>query len=197
MGNEYYFGLEDTDRAHYPNLDPELCPNQDGDPVTWRWALSKIRNIYGEELIFNYSIASKWVGSDICGEMRNYGVDLDIYPFEIRYPNLRYRVVFEASTNRLDFANELETPYSYIFYQRTRLNRIVIQHNPDGDVNFNDVEEVRSYDLVYASSGQTIFPNYTWTEGGNTLTLVEIHEHGEGGAGRCQPPPSPTRTACT
>jgi YD repeat-containing protein len=98
------------------------------------------------------------------------------------HPNLRYRVRFETTANRLDYEHDWGLLYSYIFYQRVQLDSIVIQHDPDGNGDFSNAELVRSYDLVYASSGN-IFPNYTWTEGGKTLTLVEIHEHGEGGAG--------------
>jgi RHS repeat-associated protein len=183
-GNQYYYGYEDSDRAHYPNLNYELCDTpQDGDDITWRWMLSKIRNIYGQELIFNNQVVTKPIYSDMCGVLSPYDADVEIILKEILYPNLRYRVFFDTSNDRLDYDLSWESTQIYIFYQRSRLNRIVIQHDPDGDGNFSNAEQVRSYDLMYAPGGQTVFPNYTWTGGGKTLTLAEIHEHGEGGAG--------------
>jgi hypothetical protein len=189
-GNQYYFGYEDADRAHYPNLDPELCATgQDGDPVTWRWALSKVRNIYGQELIFNTKTLP--IRSDPCGQDVDYGVDVEMIPTEIIYSNWHYRVVFNTVSDRLDYDTAWDDIHSYTFFQRARLTSIEIQHDPDGDHNFANAETVRRYDLIYATSGEVIFPGYLWQAGGATLTLKEIKEYGLGGA---EPLPSTTFT---
>jgi RHS repeat-associated protein len=184
IGNEYFYGYEDSDRAHYPNLNPELCPDHAGDAVTWRWALSRIRNIYGKEIIYNYTKIGRWVKSDPCNIEDTYGVDVDIYPFEIIYPNWHYRVQFTVSTDRTDYQDDWENDdHTYIFYQKARLTNIYIQYDEDGDHDFNNAVNIRRYDLIYAQGSEVIFPNYEWTEGGKTLTLKEIKEYGYNGTG--------------
>ena len=183
-GNQYYYGYKDSDRAHYPNLDPELCePGEIGEPVTWRWELSKIRNIYGQEIIYNYTVISKWVSSDPCGTDEQFGVDRDIYPSEIIYPNWHYRVLFTVAEDRTDLEHKWTLIHSYTFYQKARLTSITIQHDADGNHDFSNAETIRRYDLIYASGSEVIFPNYVWNEGGKTLTLKEIREYGYLGAG--------------
>lgn len=192
-GTQYFFGYDDGDRAHYPNLNPENCPGgHDGDPVTWRWSLSKIRHIYGLELIYNYSTTTKSIKSDPCGADVDYSVDVVVYPAEIIYPNKHYRVLLQKADDRLDYDTDWDGIHSYIFYQRSRLTNLVIQHDADGDGNFGNAETVRRYDLIYAQgTDSTIFPNYVWPGGGKTLTLKEIKEYGRGGVG---PLPSTTFT---
>ena len=73
--------------------------------------------------------------SDPCGPDEPFGVDVDIYPFEIIYPNGRYRVLFSVDGSRTDYHHDWDLQHSYIFYQKAKLTNITIQHDADGDKN--------------------------------------------------------------
>jgi hypothetical protein len=80
-----------------------------------------------------------------------------MYPTEIRYPNNRYRVVFSQSDVRTDYDTAWDDDDSRVFYQKTRLDWISIEYNPDGDADFAGTELVRRYALTYASGSGHVF----------------------------------------
>ncbi|MCP4406505.1 MAG: hypothetical protein GY807_01845, partial [Gammaproteobacteria bacterium] len=111
--------------------------------------------------------------------------DTAVYPDTITYPNNKYRVVFARSI-RHDYADEWNDNEARVFYKRSRLAAIRIEHYTDG----GNWELVRKYAFTYIGGDENdtcdsavIFPGYDW-EGDNhgcTLTLTKIEEYGING----------------
>ncbi|MCP4288839.1 MAG: hypothetical protein GY792_31190, partial [Gammaproteobacteria bacterium] len=166
QGNRYFFGADSSARAEYPYFNG--CTH-DGDRP-WRWGLSEIRNIHNKSLTFTHFEESHNV-------KRCRGYDLEssdaaMYPAEILYPNGLYRVVFERGA-RNDYDSALETEGSAQFFQRSFLDKVIVQQRPDTGAPW---VTIRTYDFAYNENNQDIFPGLTWSAGGKMLTLTSVRE---------------------
>ncbi len=122
---------------------------------TWYWGLTKVRNIFGKELLFTYATESK-ATVDRCG---GYQVTTDWLNTNAS------RVFFQRS--RLSEIQVLNNADGIV----------------TGGSVFTDYELlVRKYVLVYDDG--VIYPSLYWpVTNGQTPTLVEIREYGLNGAG--------------
>lgn len=197
-GTKYYFGEDDSsqdyeNRAVYQAYD--YCDGN-GNPVNlrkvvWRWSLNRVQDAHhdlpAEALIYRNQNESKQISS-ICNESwPNIWTDQAAYPVDITYPNGRYRITFVRLADRTDWDHGwyYDSPSAQNLMGKSRLKEIWVQHDADGDGDYAEHPLVRRYELSYADNlGLTpIFPNYYWSEGGRTLTLMKIEEYGLGGTG--------------
>ncbi len=170
-GNQYTFGSSLGSRASYPygyDIDcQEEDPPTQAQPRTWRWALSKVRNVHGQELTYTYTqdIQNKL---HPCLSYLYAPATLATYPQTILYPGGQYQVSFELET-RGDYNTTWENEGSYNFYERRRLKAVHLERLVGGDF-----EPIRSYQLSYAGE---IFPGVLWSKGQvATQALVGIQE---------------------
>jgi hypothetical protein len=134
-GNKYTFGSDANHRARYPSYGSvgSGCPYSE---VVWKWGLSTVTNKFGQVLSYGYGKDTKTVKINPCpgksGETKP--VDIALYPQTITHPLQRYRVLFtSASTLRTDYRTEWWTGTgTTVFFDRYRLQKIEIQHDPDG-----------------------------------------------------------------
>jgi RHS repeat-associated protein len=189
-GSKYYFG-ENSNDANYSNRANYMAWDgcSGGQPInlhrtTWRWALNRVTNIYGQSLIYRNANQGKTISS-ICDESEQNAVDQAAYPVDITYSNNRYRIFFVRQENRTDWDHDWNVGLSsQNFFERSRLKEIQVQHDANGN-GFGDDALVRKYVLTYADEQgvNPIFKNLVWSEGGKTLTLMRITEYGYNGAG--------------
>ena len=182
-GTQYYFGnyADGSQGGHawYPSY-PVTCI----DPYmqTWRWSLTRVRNIFGQELTYYYNTeAAPYPKFD--EGCSGYRADMAVamYPERIIYPNNRYRVVFIRAGGRTDYDQGWEDAQSTILYMRSKLLRIEMWQDPNGSWGSGDEVLIRKYVLGYGENGQQIYPNATWPAGGKTPTLTSITEYGLNG----------------
>jgi hypothetical protein len=160
---------------------------------TWRWSLTRIRNIYGKELTYTYNYDNLPKYGIGCPGTQGY-MAMAVYPESIIYPNSRYRIVFtrdlnpDGSGKRTDFDNAWITPGNYastILFMKSNLKQIEVWHDPDGNWASGDKILIRKYVLGYGENGEQIFPGVTWPgwtgNDGKTLTLTSITEYGLNG----------------
>ena len=171
-GTQYFF----EDRAHYPEYGS--CWD---DVRTWKWSLTRVRNAFGQELIYRYTHETQNKQRGGCENVhQGLATTLAVYPSEIVYPHGRYRVRFVGVSDRQDYDPAWADEYALVFYGRSRLAEVVVEQDGDGDGTFEQV--VRRYALRYESdASRRVFPNVVWPGGGRTLTLVEVQEYGLGG----------------
>ena len=152
---------------------------------TWRWSLTRVRNIFGRELTYTYykELAPEAKFTEGCSE-NPANMAVAVYPYSITYPNGRYRVYFVPNlTLRSDYDPGWEDAQARTLYQRTQLQYIEVWQDPDGVWWNGDEEIVRRYKLGFGENGQQIMPGNTWPAGGKTPTLTSITEYGtDGGA---------------
>ncbi|MBN1427227.1 MAG: hypothetical protein JXB07_02505 [Anaerolineae bacterium] len=199
-GTQYFFGeqaaLPNNNRAQYHACNPE-------EPVTWKWALSRVRNNFGQELIYINRTDEPTRLTELCDQPVSpdaYGVDNAIYPEYILYrfsdgTYSPYRIEFvrqeDMPIHDIYHRGDWEHEWYYgknpqYFFERSRLKEIQIQHDADNNNTYEQI--IRKYVLTYANDNDPsientpIFPNYTWSKGGKTLTLMKIQEYGFGGA---------------
>jgi len=169
-GNKFTFGENDASRGLFA-----AC--QGGKP--WRYAVSKVTNIYGQSLTYQYGKDSKAITG--CGTQV---MDTAIYPSTITYPSNRYRVSF-TTTDRGDY-----DPSELSFFNKKKLSDVTMQWDATGSGSW---QTIRSYHFTYYNDAgqdvsQVIFPNYVWKGPGSgstidkhTLTLASIQEFGTAG----------------
>ena len=186
-GTQYYFGNNDGMGGHawYPAY-PSGCASI--TMQTWRWGLTRTRNIFGKEMTYTYSFewapSPKYYGG--CSDYRS-GMFVAMYPESIIYANSRYRILFvrenDGSGNgyRTDYDPAWNYASSTVLYMRSKLLRIEVWQDPNGIWGSYDEVLVRKYVLGYNQNGQQIFPNDTWPAGGKTPTLTSITEYGLNG----------------
>jgi RHS repeat-associated protein len=171
----------DTSGNSYTFLDRAMYQQKGTDPLVtdevWQWNLTKIRNIYGQEMTFTYS-------RDRVTKALRTGyytmVDVANYPSTITYGNGRYRVYFDTGTcprgaNRLDYDTAWESLTSMAFFEHCKLENIFIQQDADGDGDFETT--LRKYTFTFADTGAGVMPNVYWPAAGQigaTLTLDQI-----------------------
>jgi RHS repeat-associated protein len=169
-GTQYTFGHQ----ANYPGVytTPDRCYKD----ITWRWSLTKVKNIFGKELTYDYTTETKQVRF-LCGDStRTESGDMAVYPSTITYPNNRYRIRFVRG-NRTDYKTDWTSLDSMVFFRRSQLSQMLVEHASSTPGVFDQV--VRKYVFNYYTNESTpIFPNYTWSAGGKTLTLWKVQEFG-------------------
>jgi RHS repeat-associated protein len=183
-GNQYYFGnySDGTTGGHawYPAY-PSGCASIQME--TWRWSLTRARNIFGRELTYYYwyeaAPAAKYWGT-----CTTYAANMSVavYPYYIKYPNSRYYVIFDLNdTLRTDYDTAWNNANSTMLFQRSRLESIQIWHDPNG-VWGSGGDEVLVRKYVLTQQAGIIFPNNTWPAGGKTWSLSSIQEYGSDGS---------------
>jgi hypothetical protein len=186
-GTQYYFG---NDASGNPLAGHAWYPAYPGSPMcpsitmqTWRWSLTRVRNIFGKELTYTYYNEPAPLPKFAEG-CSGYQADMAVavYPETIIYPNGRYQVRFvRNATLRNDYDGAWNDRQSTMLYQRSQLQEIGIWHDSDGNGSYEQM--VRRYVLGFGENGQQIMPGNTWPEGGQTPTLTSITEYGmDGGA---------------
>jgi hypothetical protein len=167
-GNKFTFGETDASRASFA-----AC--QGGYP--WRYALSRVTNIHGVSLTYEYVKEGKTI-TGCAGQM-----DTAIYPSVILYPHSRYRVSF-VTTDRGDY-----DPSELTFFAKKKLSNVVMQWYSDS----GSWQTIRTYHFSYYNDpgqdvSRVIFPNYVWkgpagttTLDKHSLTLRSIQEFGTSG----------------
>src|SRR5258706_709761 len=187
VGNIYYF--EKTTA-----LKLDICQ---GSAVsqTYRWSLTRMRNIFGKELTYTYTDETKMIGvtyHDDHGTPNDYSDDTcpgapmasavtATYPSTIVYPNGRYRVRFELE-NRADFPAGWPTAYAYHTFPRQRPTTIYLERYDDGNWASGSTI-IRKYVFSYAAntSGNLVWPGV----GASTRkisTLTQVQQYGQGGS---------------
>jgi RHS repeat-associated protein len=186
-GTQYYFGASDGMGGHaWYNAYPSTCASI--TMTTWKWGLSRVRNIFGKELYYSYnaeySPSPKYIGD--CDGYRAT-INEALYPDSISYGNSRYRVIFvrEGGTgigNRTDYDPYWDHAFATVFYMRAKLLRIEIWNDPNGQWGSGDETLIRKYVFGYGENGQQIFPGVSWpVYQGKTPTLTSITEYGLNG----------------
>jgi hypothetical protein len=131
--------------------------------VTWRWSLSTVTDIHGNTISYTYYTQSK---SGCANEIA-------VYPATITYGNGKYSIVFDREA-RTDYQTSWGGNASRTLYGTLRLNQVRILNN--GSL-------VKRYDLSYAPNNATnIYPSFSFTAGGKTLTLAGVQEFGADGS---------------
>ena len=145
----------------------------------WQWPLVRVRNIFGQELRYEYEYEKK-VSVGHCKGYQSYH-STAVYPVAIYYPHDRYRVIFNRIP-RTDYDGKWETYKSFrVLFKRSLLSDIRIEHDADGDGTFEGL--IRKYVFTYASDPEDlVFPNVEWNKGGKTPTLIQVQEFGLGGS---------------
>jgi YD repeat-containing protein len=176
-GTTYYF----QENAWYPSWRTDVC--QSPFMMTWKWPLSKVQNVYGQEIVYQYikdRISKNHPWDNACSGYDAVS-DVSIYPEYIIYANNHYRIKF-VRKNRTDF----ESPWqddtvNYTLFERSLLDRVEVWQDPDGTWQNGDDKLIRKYVLGYNYG--VVFPNLTWSAGGKTPELASITEYGLNGTG--------------
>lgn len=187
-GNQYFFEERTNMVRSIPCSPGDENPNgieYISDKV-WRWSLTKVRNIHGQEMTYSYARDSKAIQYIDCHKnSSSVTAPTWVYPSQILYPNGRYRVRFIRNNDRADFKNLWTSAYAYYSYQQSLLDRILVEH-----YNGSAWTIIRKYQFDYCDGpNDCIFPDYVWEAGGRTPTLLSVTEYGLGGS---QPLPAYT-----
>lgn len=137
--------------------------------LTWRWLLGSLTDPHGNTLSYEYDVEAKGGPSNCLNQVADY-------PSTITYPHNRYRVHFMRE-ERNDYQTAWTDGNSRAFFARERLKEIRIEHDVDGDWVTPTI--VKKYVLEYAddeAETNVILPNFHFTQGGHTLTLLSIQE---------------------
>lgn len=185
QGNIYYF--ENKLTATFATKVPGECATNWYVP-DYKWMLTRIRNIYGKEITYSYTPPETksiqyWAMSDDEGFKPKCTIyytptQTASYLSTITYPDGRTRVRFVLQ-NRYDYRADFVTDPAHIAFERQRLDYILIERDSDANGIFETI--LKKYDLVYSTSGNQIWPTYTYSAGGKASTLVSIQEFGIGG----------------
>lgn len=194
-GTKYYFGnYYDTTYGdiHGGHAWYVACPNQYHPSYmqTWKWSLTRVRNIYGKELTYTYYNETLTKDGNGCSGYQ-HTMTMAVYPDSIIYPNNRYRIVFTRDLNggvgtRTDYDKTWKDWLTTTtLFMQSNLKQIEVWHDPDGIWNNGDKVLIRKYVLGFGENSQQIFPEMTWPgwtgNYGKTLTLTSIKEYGLGG----------------
>jgi len=162
-GTKYEF----ANIARTSTTDTDGCSTVAQLNMTWRWSLTSVANPRVSDasgnpipLTYTYDVEKK---SASCYN------EIAVYPLSISYPNGKYSVSFVTEA-RTDYQTSWTSTASRTLYGTKRLKEIKIQHLGT---------TVRQYALSYASNTETvnvIYPNFTWSGGGKTSTLIGVQE---------------------
>ncbi|MDD2694585.1 MAG: hypothetical protein PHD58_01500, partial [Anaerolineales bacterium] len=174
-GNYYEFGA----KSIYPRIYRECLYGNAVEYRTWRWSLSKERNVFGQDLTYAYAEENKEVTFKRTCWPHSEWIDTAVYPATITYPNNRYQVVFDRDTTTrkdCDQANWLTDSTTRVLFQRSLLQAVRIQHDADGNGTYE--QTIRKYTFTY-DPGYPIFPAMTWPgTNGKTPALKQVQEFG-------------------
>jgi len=164
------------------------CPSPDTghETVSYRWMLTRVRNIFDQEIVYTYQKQQKtirlqeyWTGTGQCRTV-DATADTAHYLSTITYANGRYRIRFDKGTtpNRFDYQASWDSDYVFHTYEKYRLQNIYIEQDADGNASFET--QIHRYQLTYASDTDSdiIFPGFAWSAYGKTSTLRSIQEYG-------------------
>jgi len=136
---------------------------------TWRYSLSSATNKFGQSITYTYENQDK---STTCKNQ------VAVYPLSILYvkdPSRAehpYKIEFVTET-RQDYQTAWEDSASKNFFQKKRLDKILVKHNPSGST----WNTIRQYDFTYSTTGNDqIYPGFIWTKGSKTSTLISVQE---------------------
>jgi hypothetical protein len=122
---------------------------------TWRWGLTKVTDTNGNTIEYTYQAETK----PGCAN------EVAVYPKTITYGNYQIEFIRE---NRTDYQTAWADSFSRTLYGTKRLKEVLIKHN--GAVT-------KRYAMSYAPNNATnILPNFEFSAGGKTLTLVGVQE---------------------
>jgi RHS repeat-associated protein len=188
-GTQYLF----EHQANYPEVD--AC---NVTPRTWRWSLTAIRNIHGQELAFTYQTDERafWQNDECDPEPKeDIPMTLAVYPATIAYPHGRYRIVFDVSRDRHDYRSSWTDEQSRLRYRLGRISEVRAEQDADGDGSFETM--LRRYVFGYESDpDRRIFAGVRWPyECGDSscsyelgaLTLTRLEQYGLGGTDSLPP----------
>jgi RHS repeat-associated protein len=182
QGNTYTF-------AHTSAF-PEQNNNCGGySSKSFRWSLSKVQNIFGQEILYDYqnqtrSVRIWYSGGNDC-YFENENAVSATYPSTVTYSHGRYRLRFDigdmSTPNRSDYTNWWDDPdpgTAFHAFEKHRLQNLYVEQDSNGDGTFETV--IRRYELKYKGNTESdiIFPGYTWSKGGKTSTLKSVQQYG-------------------
>jgi len=191
-GNIYFF--ETVSQLVYQN-DPCIPQLEIGGAgsLPYRWELTRVRNIFGQEIQYSYAKETKNVITEDYMEhagncsYQPHSSDTAVYPATITYANNRYRIYFERE-NRPDYVATWVTDAAHHGFERTRLKAIYIQQDADGngflDPTQSSTDTVRKYTFTYETDpAKVIFPGYRYNGSptGLVSTLRNVREFGQHG----------------
>ncbi len=145
------------------------------------WYLSEQTNKYGQTITYQYDNTEKKIVA--CGpNLGHVTPSTAVYLKTIRYNG--YQVRFARNpigSPRSDYSSADETDQAFHTYMKTYLQTIYVEQDTSGNGSFSSVNPIRSYGLEY-NTGDKIWPQYTYTAGGQVLTLNKVHEYGTNGS---------------
>ena len=144
--------------------------------VPHKWMLTKQTNSFGQSILYSYVTETRGINRP-CGA---FIATTATYISTITYPNSRYRVRFELAP-RTDYLATWETGANFYAFQKSYLKNIYVEQDTAGNGSFSTSTVIRRYELVY-NTIYAIWPSYTYTAGGQILTLNAVKQYGEGGA---------------
>jgi len=153
-------------------------------PIPYRWALTKITNIFGQTI--NYTYVKDTKTYVYCEGLPPITPDTALYPETITYAGGRIRVRFVLE-NRTDFNPEYVTDGLYHQFEKRRLDQIIIEQDFNGDSIFETL--IKKYDLNYSAmtSSNRIWPNVAYPNRESPSTLASITEIGADGINTLPP----------
>src|SRR5690606_1081537 len=96
--------------------------------------------------------------------------EIAVYPTFITYGNGKYRIRFVREA-RTDYQTSWASTNARVLYGTSRLKEVYVEHNTGSWVT------IKKYVLSYAPNNSTnIYPNFNFSAGGKTLTLIGIQE---------------------
>jgi hypothetical protein len=132
---------------------------------TWRWGLTSVTDVHGNTINYTYQAETK----PGCAN------EIAVYPTFITYGNGKYRIRFVREA-RTDYQTSWTTTSARALYGTSRLKEVYIEHNTGSWVT------IKRYVLSYAPNNTTnIYPNFTFSAGGKSLTLVGVQEFDSSG----------------
>jgi len=191
QGTTYYFEYVSS----YP-YETGRCPSPSAgyQYKGYRWSLSRVRNIFNQEIQYTYATQTKGMyvhqyynngGNPYCLTGLTIDPITATYPEYIIYADGKYRVKFDKglSPNRSDYQAAWDGPGEFNAYEKYRLQNIYVEQDADGNGEFETI--LRRYKFAYKADTDSdiIFPGYTWSAGGKTTTLKSVQEFGVGGNG--------------
>jgi RHS repeat-associated protein len=191
QGNTYFF----EHITYFPFSYGGHCGEGEAVWQFHRWYLTRVRNIFGQEIQYTYAdqikpvrFHTQYTGSNNCVPYDVNGVTAT-YPVVVTYAGSRYRIRFDrgVSPDRLDYTLSWDTDPLFHTYEKYRLQNIYIEQDLNGDGYFETI--LRRYELQYAgdTDPDIIFPGPIWSAGGKTTTLRSVREYGVGGAAALPP----------
>jgi len=156
------------------------CGAPDIQTQEYRWELTSIKNIFGKEIVYDYTKETKdftWnYFNDWC-KTQSAPTDTAVYPKTIQYADGHYQIRFSLA-NRSDYTSGWETDWDHHSFMRKRLSTIFVEQDLDGVGGYETL--IRKYVFTYLPNNDAgiIWPGIEWSKGGQTLTLKTVQQFG-------------------